>query len=213
MPPRLTPVDPSPSLDRRSLLGAAAGLALGHLALALPVEALSATPLPAASLGLPSRRGTLPRGTGKPGEFDFLAGNWNISHRFRKFADKDEWDRFKGEATCWTILAGVGSIEELRIPERNFSGLGIRLLDIEQKLWSDFFVNAKSGVLTSPGTTGSFVDGAGIFISDEKDGETPIKVRGMWDNISKTTCRWTQSVSRDDGKTWRDGWIMDWTRA
>lgn len=199
-------------VTRRAVLqtsGATLGALLAGSLLARPTVAEAAAALGATR---PSP-GHTPPGTGKPGEFDFLAGSWTIAHRFRKFADKDEWDRFKGEATCWTILAGVGSVEELRIPDRGFSGLGLRLLDVEQKIWSDFWVNAKSGVLTSPGTTGSFVDGAGIFISDEKDGDAPIKIRGMWDNISKTTCRWTQSVSRDDGKSWRDSWIMDWTRA
>ncbi|MFN0099012.1 MAG: hypothetical protein ACKVS7_10090 [Gemmatimonadaceae bacterium] len=203
-------------VSRRAILqtsGATLGALLVGGMFALPTAAEAA-----AEATAEQRRGTSPTphappGTGKPGEFDFLQGSWNISHRFRKFADKEEWDLFKGEATCWTILAGVCSVEELRIPDRGFSGLGLRLLEVEKKIWSDFWVNAKSGVLTSPGTTGSFVDGTGIFISDEKDGETPIKIRGMWDNISKTTCRWTQSVSRDDGKSWRDSWIMDWTRA
>ncbi|MBK8324850.1 MAG: hypothetical protein IPL06_19765 [Betaproteobacteria bacterium] len=87
---------------------------------------------------------------GKPGDFDFLNGNWKISHR-QKPPGAKEWITFKGEATCWSILGGVGSIEELRIPERNFSGMGLRLLDVEKRLWNDFWVNAKSGVLTTPG--------------------------------------------------------------
>jgi hypothetical protein len=40
------------------------------------------------------------------------------------------------------ILAGVGSVEELRIPARNFSGMGLRLLDLEKKVWADHWVNA-----------------------------------------------------------------------
>jgi len=43
--------------------------------------------------------------------------------------------------------------------------MGLRLLDVENKVWSDFWVNSKSGVLVSPGTTGHFVDGAGIFLA------------------------------------------------
>ncbi len=148
---------------------------------------------------------------GKPGEFDWLAGEWRIKNR-RLLASK-EWDLFDGEATCWTILAGVGSIEELRIPARNFSGMGIRLLDQTTNLWNDFWVNAKSGVLATPGQTGGFIDGAGVFGADDMDGDTPIKVRGVWDNISAATCRWRQSVSRDGSRTWEDNWIMDWTRA
>jgi hypothetical protein len=150
---------------------------------------------------------------GKPGEFDFLSGSWKISHRRLKKAGTDDWDEFSGEATCWSILGGRASIEELRIPARDFSGMGLRLFDAESRLWSDFWVNAKSGVLLAPGTTGSFVDGVGTFEADDKDGDQPIKVRGVWDRITPTSCRWHQAVSRDGGKSWEGQWYMDWTRA
>ncbi|MBK7905268.1 MAG: hypothetical protein IPJ78_01760 [Gemmatimonadetes bacterium] len=207
------------AVPRRTLVHTLVGLAAGGAALDGPLASLLASGgSHAAPRTVPSAAPISPplavaRGTGKPGEFDFLAGSWNITHRMQKATAPDGWDRFKGEATCWTILGGIGSVEELRIPARDFSGLGLRLLDVPQGIWSDFWVNAKSGVLTSPGTTGAFVDGVGTFISDEKDGETPIKVRGMWDNISPTTCRWQQAVSRDGGATWMDQWIMDWVRA
>jgi hypothetical protein len=97
-----------------------------------------------------------PKATGKPGDFDFLSGNWKIKNRQRKGG---KWEEFDSEATVHGILAGVASVEELRIPARNFSGMGLRLLDVERKLWADFWVNAKSGVLTPPPSWGSFVDG------------------------------------------------------
>lgn len=149
---------------------------------------------------------------GKPGEFDFLIGEWRIKHRRLRAGQKD-WDAFEGEASCWSILGGVASIEELRIPARDFSGMGLRVLDVEKKLWSDYWVNAKSGVLGAAGVTGGFIDGAGIFDSDDIDGETPIIVRGVWDEITNGSCRWRQGVSRDGGKSWDWNWIMNWTRT
>jgi hypothetical protein len=192
-------------LDRRELLlQAAAGLAIAGLAKgAIGAE----TAPPAAAAPAP------PTGTGKPGEFAFLHGEWKIAHRRLKDPVKKEWDEFPGEATCWTILGGVGSVEELRIPARSFSGMGLRLLDVENKVWHDFWVNSRSGVLAPPGLRGTFVDGAGIFEADEMDGETPIKVRGVWDRITPTSCRWHQAVSRDGGKSWEGNWFMDWTRV
>ena len=130
-----------------------------------------------------------------------------------KAAHGTEWEEFEGEATCWTILGGIGSVEELRIPVRNFSGMGLRLLDVQNKVWNDFWVNGKSGVLTTPGQTGSFENGIGTFTADDKDGDKPIKVKGVWDRITPTSCRWWQAVSWDDGKTWEENWFMDWTRA
>lgn len=151
--------------------------------------------------------------TSKAGDFDFLAGEWTIKHRWKKTHDDKEWDTFEGEATCWTILGGVGSVEELRIPARNFSGMGLRLLDVEKGVWSDFWVNARSGVLTTPGMTGAFSDGAGTFVADEEDDGAPIKVRGVWDRITPDSCRWHQAISHDGGETWAETWVMDWARA
>lgn len=148
---------------------------------------------------------------GAPGDFDFLAGEWRIAHR--RLKAPGEWDAFAGEATCWTILAGVGSVEELRIPARNFSGMGLRLLDVNARVWSDYWVNGKSGVLGAGGQTGGFANGVGTFGADDMDGDKPIKVRGVWDRITPTSCRWRQGVSYDAGRTWQDNWFMDWTRV
>ena len=35
------------------------------------------------------------------------------------------------------ILGGTVSVEELRIPARQFSGMGLRLLDPVRRLWAD----------------------------------------------------------------------------
>ncbi len=148
---------------------------------------------------------------GNPGDFDFLAGEWHISHR--RLTAPGVWDAFEGEATCWTILGGVGSVEELRIPVRDFSGMGLRLLDLSTGAWSDHWANGKSGVLSTPAQTGRFENGVGTFHADHMDGETPLKVRGTWDRVTPTSCRWFQSVSRDGGQTWEENWTMDWTRA
>jgi len=188
-----SPVKP----QRRALLQSAAGLAMAGLA----ADAAAAAALPAPP-------------PGKPGDFDFLAGRWTISHRRLKKTGTDDWDVFKGEATCWTILAGVGSVEELRIPERGFSGMGLRLLDAEKKVWSDFWVSGKSGVLTTPGMNGGFEKGVGTFMAEEKDAnDKPILVRGVWDRITPTSCRWHQAGSSDGGETWVADWFMDWTKA
>lgn len=179
--------------DRRTVLGAAAGAAAllaGGSQAAAPVK-----PTP-----------------GKPGDFNFLAGEWRIKHR-RLPPGAKAWDEFEGEATCWNILGGVGSVEELRIPSRGFSGMGLRLLDMTTHVWSDFWVNAKSGVLTTPGQTGSFENGVGIFGADDMDGDKPIKVRGIWDQITPKSCRWSQAVSYDGGRTWAENWVMQWTRV
>ena len=180
--------------QRRALLQMAAGLAA------------------AGSLGMDTAHAAAikPVANGKPGDFYFLTGEWKIKNR--RLKDKT-WDTFDGEATVTSILGGLVSIEELRIPARNFSGMGLRLLDVERKLWADYWVNSKSGLLTPPPSWGSFVDGVATWDSDDTDDNQPIIVRGVWDRITSNSCRWYQAMSRDDGKTWAESWVMDWKRV
>jgi hypothetical protein len=87
--------------------------------------------------------------------------------------------------------------------------MGLCLLDVEKKIWHDHWVNANSSILSAPSQTGGFQDGTGTFQADNKDGEKLIKVKGVWDKITKDFCRWYQAISYDDGKAWKGNWLMD----
>lgn len=177
--------------DRRSLL-----LAAGATLMTATTPALAALP-PVKPFG-------------KPGDFDFLTGEWRIANRM---IDKGAWIEFPGEATVVRILDGVGSVEELRIPAREFSGMGLRLLDVEKRIWNDHWVNAKSGVVSVPGQQGVFENGVGTFLTEDTEGKMRMLYRGVWDRITPKSCRWFQGSSKDGGKTWTDSWFMDWTRV
>jgi hypothetical protein len=61
---------------------------------------------------------------------------------------------------------------------------------------------------------GNFKDGVARFESDDVDtNNQPIKVRGIWDQITTQSCRWQQLTSSDEGANWTPNWIMHWTRA
>lgn len=194
-----------PNTHRRALL--ARGATLGAVAL-LPACATTAQGEPMQFDPMPPL--PITPTPGRAGDFDFLTGEWRIRHRS---IVNGAWLDYEGEATVHGILNGVGSVEELRIPARNFSGMGLRLLDVERRVWSDFWVNARSGVLTTPGQTGSFENGAGIFVTDDVDNGQLVKYAGVWDNITPTSCRWRQASSRDGGASWEQNWIMEWTRV
>lgn len=147
---------------------------------------------------------------GKPGDFAFLDGRWRIRHLKRRTTG---WDRFDGEARCFSILDGIGSVEELLIPARDFSGLGLRMLDVEKREWRDHWVNAKSGVVGTPGQAGSFENGVGLFPSSDEDGGKPMLSIGIWDRIEPGRCRWRQVYSVDGGRTWEHDWVMHWRRV
>lgn len=209
--------------SRRQILlaaGAASAAAMVTCAQAAPTVTSIATTATATAMPALDPIPPLPKQPtpGRPGDFEFLTGQWRIQH-WRLPQGAAQWDAFEGEATCWGILGGVGHVEELRIPARNFSGMGLRLLDVEKRQWSDFWVNAKSGVLAPPGLNGSFEDGAGLFWAEEEvpDPQAPGGQRkeialGIWDRITPTSCRWRQAVSADGGRTWAQNWIMHWQR-
>jgi hypothetical protein len=179
--------------ERRANLKTLAGLA----AISLP------------GLGRAAAGGAEAAKTGKAGDFDFLNGEWKIEHRRLK---DGRWETFHGEATVRTILAGTVSVEELRIASQNFSGMGLRVLDAGQKLWADYWLNGRDGKLNAP-TWGSFAHGAGTWDALENEAGSPVIVRGVWDQITQSSCRWHQAVSRDAGLSWEENWIMHWQRA
>lgn len=186
--------------DRRAVLAATAAAALAAVEGTAKAEGAPAGPPP----GTPE---------GRAGDFDFLTGEWRIHHRWRANADSTEWLEFDGEATVVGILGGICSVEELRIPARNFFGMGLRVLDQQNKVWQDHWVNKNSGVVSAPGEYGGFVNGVGTWSSTwEQDGVTWLS-QGIWDEITPTTTRWRQRVSRNNGATWEETWIMHWRRA
>lgn len=149
--------------------------------------------------------------TGKGiGDFDFLAGEWKIANRRLKDGTT-EWQEFDGGATVHRVLGGLASIEELRGAGGKFLGMGVRVWHPAEKLWADHWTGAYNGVVNDP-QMGQFIDGAGIFVSDDQEDGKPVKYRGLWDRITPTSCRWSQASSRDGGKTWHDNWVMIWTR-
>jgi hypothetical protein len=151
--------------------------------------------------------------TGKGvGDFDFLTGEWRIRHLRLKDGSKDEWHRFDSGATVHRVLNGMGSVEELRKADGSDMGMGVRVWLPQEKQWADHWTGAGNGVVNPP-QKGAFIDGEGIFISEEVvDGLTWL-YRGVWDRIADGRCRWHQSASSDAGKSWQWNWWMEWTRV
>lgn len=188
-------------IDRRLLLTGSAGLLL------LSQGALAMNDIDYSSTG---KTGKV---TGKGiGDFDFLAGEWKIAHRRLKDGTTDVWEESYSGATVHRVLDGMGSIEELRKPDGSFMGMGIRIWLPQEKKWADHWTGAYNGVV-NPAQKGEFIDGEGIFISEEVVDGVRWLYRGIWDRITPTSCRWHQSSSKDGGASWEWNWWMDWTRV
>jgi len=87
----------------------------------------------------------------------------------------------------------------------------VRLYNRETCRWSIFWSTVGTGEFGAP-TVGSFSDGVGFFYSREDFDGRPIVVRFTWTQKDASTCKWVQAFSADDGQTWEDNWIMDFSR-
>ncbi len=54
--------------------------------------------------------------------------------------------------------------------------------------------------------------GVGTWDADDTEDGKPIIYRGVWDQLTPSSCRWFQASSRDGGKTWLQNWVMHWVR-
>ena len=70
----------------------------------------------------------------------------------------------------------------------------------------------RTGTLDPP-VVGSFANGVGVFEGRQELDGRPILVRFTWSDIKRTSARWEQAFSSDDGQTWEKNWIMEHTRV
>lgn len=147
-------------------------------------------------------------------DFDFLHGDWDVANRRRTdFLDPDSaWEEFPAVSRCWPLFGGAANIDEIDVPTQGWTGLTLRLFDLETELWSLNWSSSRSGRLFPP-VFGRFgPDGRGEFHGDDTHDGKDVRVRFVWSGISDTTARWEQAFSLDGENTWLTNWTMDFTR-
>lgn len=147
--------------------------------------------------------------------FDFFVGTWTTRQRRLRTVldDCEEWYSFDGVTRCWSVFDGAGNIDEVRFPERGFSGLTVRLYNAETDEWSLYWANSTTG-LAMPPVVGRFHDdGRGIFTSPDVYNGRTIEVRYTWSDITPVSAHWEQAFSVDGGVTWETNWTADFRRT
>jgi hypothetical protein len=147
------------------------------------------------------------------GDFDFFTGSWNCRHRRLRqlLAGCDDWDEFGSTAECWPLFGGAANVDELKVPERGFTGMSLRLLDPERGEWTIYWANSRDGRLQPP-VTGRFSGGMGVFYGDDTHQGRDVRVRYTWSGITADSARWEQAYSADGEQTWETNWVMEFTR-
>lgn len=149
-------------------------------------------------------------------DFDFYTGTWDVTNRRRTdfledtcfFEEAEEWEEFPAVSRASRHFAGGANFDEVEFPTLGFAGLTLRLYDPEREEWSLYWVNSRTGTLTTP-VVGRFADGVGEFYGDDTVRGREIRVRFLWSDLTADSARWEQAFSVDGEKTWITNWIME----
>ena len=150
-------------------------------------------------------------------DFDFLFGEWSVRHRRLKerLKGSDEWEGFAGTSETRPVLGGCGNIEDnfIEFPEGHYRAVALRSFDESTYSWAIWWLDARHPHVMDVPVVGGFKDGVGTFLADNAFDGQRIRVRFLWSDILKDSCRWQQAFSNDDGKTWETNWVMEFARS
>ena len=73
----------------------------------------------------------MPHFIGRPNDFAFLAGRWQVANRRlrRRLAGCADWEHFDATSQGWSLLDGGVSVDEIRFASQGGSGCTLRTLD------------------------------------------------------------------------------------
>lgn len=156
---------------------------------------------------------TASRFIGRPGDFDFLLGHWQVQNRRlqQRLAGCDTWDEFPATSQAWVMLDGAVSVDEMRFPTQGFSGMTLRTLDHGTQRWSIYWINSTNGQLFPP-VHGGFNGERGEFFGADSDDGRAVRVRFVWTRLGPDAARWEQAFALDGGG-WEENWVMELQRA
>ena len=145
-------------------------------------------------------------------DFDSFLGKWQVRHRRLKqrLAGSTQWEEYDGTTHWQSILGGIANFNDSIVHRSTgtYRGMGLRAFDASTNTWTDWYLDGRNPTKVSIDGTGRFVDGVGVFLSDDTFEGKPIKVRGMFTPLSATTMQWEQAFSPDGGKTWETNYVM-----
>ncbi len=139
-------------------------------------------------------------------QFDFWIGKWDVNLRM---IQKDlTWkDSVKAKVEIYPILDGKAILELW--DSKPIKGFSLRYFDPGEKKWI-LYLNWPNRYNSSIGSLkGEFRHGRGEFFSKSNR----VISRYSFCDITPTSLRWDDAFSNDGGKTWRNNWIMEFTRT
>lgn len=151
---------------------------------------------------------------GRPGDFDFLVGCWDVCNRRlreRRVGDHD-WVEFQSTCEARSLIGGIVSVDEVDVTSLGYSTCTVRALDLAMRRWWIHSVTSCTGAFDPP-LAGGFCGDRGEFHGDDVD-ETGglVCVRLIWMREPATAPRVERAFSVDGGVHWQTEWVMSFTR-
>jgi hypothetical protein len=155
--------------------------------------------------------------SGSAAAFDFQIGTWRVEldRLARRLAGSHDWRTYTGSLVVRRLWGGRANVGELDV--RNGSDrietIMLRTFDPRTARWSDYAVDTADGSVLLPPVVGRFSDGRGELYDSETHAGRNIIVRYVFDQITPRSCRFVQSFSADDGRTWERNAVARFIRV
>lgn len=150
-------------------------------------------------------------------DFDFQIGTWHVDfdRLTRRLAGSRDWRTYNGSLVVrrlWNGRANVGELDVRHGADR-IETILLRTYNPETRQWNDYGVDMADATVLFPPATGRFSNGRGELFDRETYDGRPIVVRYVFDDVNAQSCRFVQSFSADNGKTWEPNAVVLFTRA
>ncbi len=147
-------------------------------------------------------------------QFDFWVGEWDVNVLVRQ-ADFSWKDTHTSRAHIFPILRGKAILELWSEDQQEgIKGYSLRYFDTARKEWVLWLNWPSKNASGSSSLAGTFRHGRGEFFSTRKapDGSETLS-RFTFSDVTPTSLRWDDAFSNDGGNTWRNNWIMEFSRT
>ena len=152
-----------------------------------------------------------------PADFDFIVGDWQVSHRRlnSRLAGCTDWTEFQGTSSTRKILEGFGNVEDniLKFPHGEIRAAAFRSFNEETQEWAIWWLDHRAPHVLDTPVVGKFSGTVGTFFATDKLNGKPITVRFTWQANTGGNPTWEQAFSEDEGTTWETNWVMEFVRS
>jgi hypothetical protein len=140
-------------------------------------------------------------------QLDFWVGEWELTGKQRTAPDKDEWQETRATNSIRAILKG--NVIEENFETEGFQGKSVSAYDRRSKQWKQTWVDDQGSYLD---LTGGWSDGRMTLSRKAAVNGGTVMQRMVFHDIKADSLVWDWETSRDEGKTWKLMWQLNYRR-